>query len=259
MNNLIAIFISQSMCWIFIALSYCLIVFLNTFGLDLSTSFDVKLALLGMTIYLKTAVDYAIFVSRLMNNNLGLVPRIAMNAGTSLGAFIGVTMVFIIWAFFNQVPILMFIMLVIAGCILLELGEGSEEHYKELPEKIKKPVRLFFKILSPVYKKIIFFLPDFSTNDKKRTFWNLFFYSAIIPFILGIDDLAGYMSLMTPTNVFSFLCGIYIADSIIDAFLFMKPEITIKIIKNKWISFIGAIFFITLGLLSFYHAFLIFI
>ena len=179
MNNFIAVLISQTMCWAFIFISYLLIIWLNKLGLNLSTDFDFKLVALGMTIYLKTAVDYAIFVSRLMNNNRGLMPRIAMNAGTSLGAFVGVTSVFILWAFFNQIPALMFIMLILAGCVLFELGEGSEEHYSELPEKIKKPVRTFFNVLSPIYKRVIFFLPDFSTNNKKRPFWNLFFYSAI--------------------------------------------------------------------------------
>lgn len=247
------------MCWAFIFISYLLIKVFNNNELALSLDFDLKLVLLGMTIYLKTAVDYAIFVSRLMTNNQGLKSRIAMNAGTSLGAFVGVTAVFILWVYFNQIPILMFIMLIIAGCVLFELGEGSEEHYSELSEKFKKPVRIFFNVLSPIYKRVIFFLPDFSTNNKKRPFWSLFLYSAIIPFILGVDDLAGYMSLLRPSNVFSFLAGIYIADSIIDAFLFMKPEITINIIKNKWISFVGAIFFIILGLLSIYHAITLFL
>ncbi len=81
----------------------------------------------------------------------------------------------------------------------------------------------------------------------------------IIPFALGADDLAGYMVLLTAINIFSLLVGIYFGDALIDAALFANQEVTVKVVKNRWVSYFGALFFIGLGIMSIVDAFKLFI
>jgi hypothetical protein len=250
-----AIAVSVSMLALFTWLTYWIIYGMNQAGYVgdkvLSLNIIWYQVLLGMFIYLKTAVDYAIYVGRLMGNNTGFRARIAMNAGTSAGAFIGVTAVLIVWMVFNQVPILMIIMLLVAGAILLGLGDGSAEHYEDVPNWLKTPLNAFFETFRPVYQTMTWFMPDICPDTYKRGFWSLFILSGLLPFFLGADDLAGYMVLLDPSNTFSLLVGIYLADCFIDIALFLNQKLTVKIVKNRWISYFGAIVFVVLALWSF--------
>lgn len=257
-NQLIPISVSLGCFVVFVLLTYFLLNIINGFGIIqqkfiLSISFtDI---LLGMVIYLKTAVDYAIFVGLMMDKNAGTVKRIAMNAGTSIGAFIGVSLVVILWAFFKEISWLMAILLVLAGAVLFSLGDSSQEHFKAIPAKLKKPLEVFFNIVRPVISLLTFFMPNGEFKPRKMAGWSLFIFSGVLPFLLGADDLAGYMALIRTHNIFGLLIGIYLADAFIDIALFSNRKFTVRMVKNRWISYFGALFFVFLGVISFKHAF----
>ncbi len=256
-KQLLPIIISLSLFVVFSIITHFLLVGLDSlklFNQQLSTEFIWVQIGLGVFIYLKTAVDYALFVGMLMEKNDGIPKRIAMNVGTQIGCFIGVTGIVILWAFFKEIHWLMAILLVIAAMILFGLGDGSQEHFEEIHPYLRKPLQLFFDFTRPIVKVFTFFMPD---SEMKPTIFGikkLFLVSMIIPFALGADDLAGYMTLLTPFNIFSLLVGIYFGDAIIDIALFWNRDSTVKIVKNKWISYLGAIFFIGLGIMSIIHA-----
>lgn len=256
-KQLLPISISLGLFIIFSLISYILLKGLDgmhIFHESLSTNFIWVQIGLGIFIYLKTAVDYALFVGMLIEKNEGLNKRIAMNVGTSLGCFVGVTAIVILWSFFREIHWLMFILLILAACVLFGLGDGSQEHFEEVDYRLRKPLEIFFKITRPVVEFLTFFMPDSEMKAKTFDTKKLFIISAIIPFALGADDLAGYMTLLTPMNVLSLLIGIYFGDAIIDIALFWNRDFTVKIVKNKWVSYFGALFFVGLGIMSIYHA-----
>src|SRR5260221_3849640 len=70
--------------------------------------------LVGITIYLKTSIDFALFTGNLMSKFLGLKNRIATEVATALGNGLGTMIVLIIWTFFKEIPLLLFIMIILA-------------------------------------------------------------------------------------------------------------------------------------------------
>ncbi len=256
-KQIVPITLSLSLFVVFSVITYGLIHLLNLSPLvteKLTLNFIWGQFFLGIFIYLKTSIDYALFVGSLMEKNEGIKKRIAMNVGTQLGCFVGVTAILVLWVFFKEIRWLMCILLLVAGNVLIGLGDGSQEHFESLDPRLKRPLEIFFKLTRPVVKFFTFFMPHGEMKATTMSVKKLFFISGIIPFVLGADDLAGYMVLLAPINVFSLLVGIYFGDAIIDMALFYDPRLTIKIVKNKWVSFLGALFFIGLGLLSIYHA-----
>ena len=210
-NQLIPITVSLGFFVVFVGLTYLVLQVLNGFD-SLTQKFVLGVSLtnvlLGMLIYLKTAVDYAIFVGLLMDKNEGTAKRIAMNAGTSVGAFIGVTLIVVLWSFFKEIPWLMAGLLVLAGAVLFSLGDTSQEHFQQVPRKLRRPLELFFDFHRPIVNALTFFMPDGDFKPKTMKVWPLFFFSGFLPFLLGADDLAGYMTLITTTNIFGLLIGI---------------------------------------------------
>src|SRR3989344_1837466 len=102
--------------------------------LNLITSEDIALTiratdiLIGLTIYLKTAIDFAIFIGRLMNENKGLRGRIGIEIGTALGNGLGTMAILLVWTFFKEINWLLGIMVFIASLVLLRLAEDGLEH-----------------------------------------------------------------------------------------------------------------------------------
>lgn len=254
-KHLFPIAISFGLFGVFVGATFVL---LHTLNIVLPVQLTVTLlwgqVLLGVFIYLKTSVDYALFVGALMENNGGVKKRIAMNAGTSIGCFIGVTAIAVLWSFFQEIHWLMAILLVIAAMILFKLGDGSQQHFDSLPAVIRFPLRVFFDVTRPVVRLCTFFMPDSELQANSLGVRKLFILSMVIPFALGADDLAGYMVLLTTVNIFSLLVGIYFGDALIDAALFANQELTVKIVKNRWVSYFGAVVFIGLGVMSIIHA-----
>lgn len=69
-----------------------------------------------------------------------------------------------------------------------------------------------------------------------------------VPFILGLDDFAGYVPLFNVVNVYGFAIGVIVSHTILNIALFLSPTKTIEVVKNEVVSFLGALAFIGLGI-----------
>lgn len=213
--------------------------------------------LVGMTIYLKTSVDFAIFMGRVMAANPGWKNRIAIEIGTGLGNAIGTILILIIWTFFKEIKILLALMVFIASLVLFELAHGGLEHFsswkdaknykKVLYHSIDKFLAVILRFIAPILSKIMPNLSQKMGGASSLSWGSLFVFSFSVPFILGLDDFAGYVPLFSIVNVFGFSIGVIGAHTLLNIALFLSPKTTVTLVKNAWISFLGTLAFILLG------------
>lgn len=243
---------------------YGLIRILNGFtSTDISLSLRWYDVLIGLTIYLKTSIDFAIFIGHLMSRNPGWKSRVSIEIGTAVGNTLGTMVVLIIWTFFKEVQWLLALMITIASLVLIKMAEDSLEHAKEedgkqprwfqkIVSNLEKGLSLVNRAVAPVLSKI---LPHTSmkAGGENMRFWPLFGVAFSVPFILGLDDFAGYIPLFNVVNVWGFGIGVFLGHMLLNMLLYISPERTIKAVKNPWISFIGALAFILLGLWGLYE------
>ena len=258
----------------FVGLLWAEILILNQLGFvtdKIGLEIKIQDILVGFLIYMKTSIDFAIFISVLMKNYPGLKNRFAIEFGTGLGNVLGTMVVLAIWIVFKEVGILLALMILIASLVLLQMADGAVEHLNEVDhdnddgvkvEQWQKSVANYIhfllapvlKVISPVISKII---PKISMKDDKhvakKTFVQLFVLSMSVPFILGLDDFAGYVPAFNIFNVFGFGIGVILGHSLLNVALFLSPKLTIKIVKNPNIALLGAIAFIGLALYGFYE------
>ena len=98
--------------------------------------------LFGIAVYLKTAIDFAIFIGNLMHTNPGWKKRIAIGLGTAIGNAFGTFCILILWTLAKEFKILIFIFVFISSVILLKLAEESlEEFLKQKKSFIKIDIR----------------------------------------------------------------------------------------------------------------------
>lgn len=257
-RQVIPISLTFVVCAALIAVLYAEILVLNRF-----TATDILLQirwwdiLIGLTIYLKTSIDFAIYIGHLMDRYPGWKGRVAIEIGTAVGNAAGTLIVLIIWSFFKEVTWLLALMIFLAALVLFKLAEESLEHAKDedgkMPVWFRQTVNylehgldVFNKAIAPVLKYV---LPDLSLSQKAaKGFWGLFVVSFTVPFILGLDDFAGYVPLFNVVNVFGFGIGVFLGHMMLNLFLYLSPQRTIKAVKNPVISFIGSIAFIVLGI-----------
>ncbi len=126
------------------------------------------------------------------------------------------------------------------------------EHREKYPAWFKKVLNFcekFIKKLNKLFDKPLhFILPNVKMKQAGNLgFWSLFYFAFTIPFILGLDDFAGYVPLFNIVNIFGFGIGIFLGHMLLNIFLYLSPSITIKVVKNPIISFAGALVFIGLG------------
>lgn len=245
-------------CAVLIGVLYGEILTLNRFtATDISLQVRWWDILIGLTIYLKTSIDFAIYIGHLMDTYPGWKGRVAIEIGTAVGNAAGTLIVLIIWSFFKEVTWLLALMIFLAALVLFKLAEESLEHAKDedakMPVWFRKTVGylehgldVFNKAVAPVLKYV---LPDLSMKNKTaKGFWGLFVVSFTVPFILGLDDFAGYVPLFNVVNVFGFGIGVFLGHMILNLFLYLSPQRTIKAVKNPIISFVGSMAFIVLGI-----------
>jgi hypothetical protein len=221
--------------------------------------------LVGGGIYLKTAVDFAILIGLLMVKYPGFKNRIAIENGTAFGNALGTAAVLAIWFFFKEIKWLLALMVFVAALVLFELAKGGIEHIEEaehegqkVPKWVKSTAKVIdifltkiMAVISPVLSKI---LPSLKFDEnKKLTFWGLVGTSFTIPFILGLDDFAGYVPLFNVVNVFGFGIGVMLGHTVLNVLLFINPEFTMKAVKNPVISLLGTIAFIALAIYGLYE------
>jgi hypothetical protein len=219
--------------------------------------------LVGVTIYLKTSIDFAIFIGRLMSKFPGWKNRVMIEIGTAMGNALGTMAILLLWDVFREIRFLMALMIVIAALVLFRLAEEGLDHVKDQEGKYKfslfgfaetfeKYLSKFNRMIAPVLNKIV---PRLSVNESgKKTLAGLFMLSFSIPFLLGLDDFAGYISLFNIVNIFGFGVGIFLGHMILNVFLFLSPHRTIQIVKNPVISFAGSIAFVGLGIWGLFEA-----
>lgn len=217
--------------------------------------------LVGMTIYLKTSIDFALFIGNTMRTNPGWKKRIAIEAGTALGNAVGTFVVLTIWFFFKEAPLLMLIMIFLAALVLLRMAEQgfSEFLRKRQFKSAKKLVTVMTRVLhvinqipAPVMSRI---LPSKGmTKTKSLPFLSLLLVSFTVPFLLGLDDFAGYIPLFTIVNVFNFCIGVFLAHMLLNTALFASPDRTTKLVSHPLIILFGSTAFLGIGIWGFWEA-----
>lgn len=238
------------------------LLFLEILGLNHFTATDILLqlrwwdVLIGLTIYLKTSIDFAMYIGRLMDKYPTWKGRVAIEIGTAFGNAAGTLIVLLIWTFFKEIKWLLALMIFVAALVLFKLAEDSLEHAKDqdsrMPAWFRRTVEWFEyglskvnKAIAPILKRVI---PDLRLKDDiKKGFWPLFVAAFTVPFILGLDDFAGYVPLFSVVNVFGFSIGVFAGHMILNILLYLSPSRTIKAVKHPIISFLGSIAFIGLG------------
>jgi hypothetical protein len=212
--------------------------------------------LVGFTIYIKTSIDFAIFIGRLMSRHDSWKSRIAIEVGTAIGNAAGTMIILLIWCFFKEIRWLLALMVLVAALVLFKLAEDSLEHVLEdgvgfpqvrrMAQWMKRWLGRGNKMVAPVLK---YLLPHMEADNKPYpSLRALFLASLTIPFILGLDDFAGYVPLFSVVNVFGFSIGVFAGHMILNLLLYISPERTIRVVKNSIISLLGGIAFIGLGI-----------
>ncbi len=241
---------------------YGVLLFFNSFlfqNNQVILDFRKRDVLIGIAVYLKTAIDFAIFIGNLMRTNPGWKKRIAIELGTAVGNAFGTFLVLAVWIFFKQIPILMAIMVFIASVVLFRMAQESFEEFLKQKKsfiKMRMPAYLLqsqLNVVSKLFRPLIgFFVPNLNlTRAKKLTFANLVVFSFTIPFILGLDDFAGYISLFSIINVFGFALGVLLGHMFLNIGLFTFPKKTVQIVTHPFVLIGGGFAFIALGLWGF--------
>jgi hypothetical protein len=241
------------------------IVFLNNFTRDqISTTLRWQDILIGMTIYLKTSIDFGIFIGNLMHSHPSWKSRIAIEIGTALGNALGTIVILLIWDFFKEIPLLLFFMIFLASMVLIRLAKDGIEHavveegrardaFARIVAATSKLIDILNNLVQPVLSRV---MPNVGMTFPKSLNWKqLFILSFTVPFILGLDDFAGYVPLFNIVNVFGFGVGVFLGHMVLNMLLFISPDRTIKVVKNPVISYLGALAFVGLAVWGFYEAF----
>ena len=213
--------------------------------------------IVGATIYLKTSIDFAIFIGRMMSANPGWKNRVAIEIGTAAGNAIGTIAIIGLWVTLKNVDLLLALMVFIASLVLFELAHSSLEHFANWQGQGGAKRAAFYvlhglldtikKIIDPVLSRV---MPDLGSAMKGQSSlpWpQLLMFSASVPFILGLDDFAGYVPLFSVVNVYGFAIGVIGAHTLLNIALFISPKKTITVVKNEIVSFFGALAFIGLA------------
>ncbi len=205
--------------------------------------------LVGMTVYLKTSIDFAILIGRLMAGYPGWKGRVAIEIGTAIGNAAGTILIIALWVLLKHIDILLALMIFFAALVLFQLAHGSLEQLTnwESEKSIKKYLYLVLhRFLDPLMK----ILPDVGANLQGKsglTWAGLMTFSMSVPFLLGLDDFAGYVPLFSVVNVYGFAIGILSAHTLLNIALFISPQKTIEVVKNEYVAAVGALAFIGLA------------
>jgi len=227
---------------------------LNHFhGTSIVLHFRLADIIVGMTVYLKTSIDFAIFIGQLIDKNRGWTGRVAIEVGTALGNAAGTLAILALWSFFHHIAWLLALMILAAALVLLKMAEESLEHIGGSANKgLKKAAYGLARILekvnalfNPLLKYIV---PKINVEARENLpFWGLVGFAFVVPFILGLDDFAGYVPLFSMVNVFGFATGVFVGHMLLNMLLYVSPRRTIAVIRNAYISFAGSVAFIGLA------------
>lgn len=264
-QQIIPVILTFVVCGFLILLLWLEVLILNKFISEpISTSVRWSDILVGLTVYLKTSIDFAIYIGRMMDKNPGLKGRIGIEIGTAMGNALGTMLILLIWAFFKEIDWLLGFMVLLAGLVLMRLAQDGVNFidtedptyprwFRQLVKKLKWILGSWNKVVEPFLSKIV---PSHSLKAvTKNTLFGLLALSFTVPFILGLDDFAGYVPLFNIVNVFGFGIGVIVGHMILNIFLYISPKRTIATVKNPVVSFVGSIAFIFLAVWGFVEAY----
>ncbi len=214
--------------------------------------------LVGFFLYFVTAIDYALIVGRMQNSNPGSRARVIMNIATVMGCYVGVTLVLFLWGFAKEITWLIIPILIFAGSVMIKLAFEGIDYFKDskkIPKFFSKATIIVVDALHYLTRAFTFWMPEISKPSvKPMKTVDLIKWSFLLPFIIGLDDLIGYMGAMTIYNVFGLLIGIYFADVFIDILIFVSPKFTKKVVESAILSIIATFAFLFLAYKSFSEA-----
>lgn len=248
-------------------LLYGILLFLASLPLHYPIILDFRRreVLIGIAVYLKTAIDFAIFMGNLMHTNPGWKKRIAIGFGTALGNAFGTFAILIIWTLAKEFKILIMVLVFISSAVLLRLAEESFEEFLKQKKSfikidIRKPLSLLqnqLDFINRIFRPILkFFVKDLDlTKTKKLSFANLVIFSFTIPFILGLNDFSAYIPLFAYINVFGFTLGILLGHMLLTIGLFAFPKKTVILVKHPLILVGGGVSFIGIAVFGFLQTF----
>lgn len=260
LSQLIPILLTGAVFALFFALLHAAIVVFNLIPASEKIYLEIRWVdiVVGGTIYLKTSIDFAIFIGRLMAANPGWRNRVAIEIGSAAGNAIGTIAIIGLWVTLKNVDILLAVMVFIASLVLFELAHGSMEHFANWQGQGGAKRLAFYalhglldrvkKLIDPILRRV---MPDLGSAMKGKAslpWTQLLMFSASVPFILGLDDFAGYVPLFSVVNVYGFAIGVIASHTILNIALFISPKKTIEVVKNEMVSFIGTLAFIGLGI-----------
>lgn len=255
-NQLTPIIVCLILFAAFMGISYLIITFLinPTLNDDIEIVLHPRDITVGFFLYFVTAVDYALIIGRMQGSNPGSKPRFVMNVATCVGCFVGVTLVLFLWGFAKEVPWLIIPLLIFAGSVMIKLAYEGIEYFSDaqsIPFLIRKGTEVILRILFYPARVFTFWIPELGNPKvQKMSLWDLGKWSFFLPFIIGTDDLVGYMGAMTIYNVFGLLFGIYLADILIDILIFVAPSFTKKMVQSAILSLLAVYAFIYLAFKS---------
>jgi len=244
----------------FLALLHLAVVIFNLIPSSEKIYLDIRWTdiIVGATIYLKTSIDFAIFIGRMMSANPGWRNRIAIEIGSAAGNTIGTIAIIGLWVTLKNVDLLLALMVFIASLVLFELAHSSLEHFANWQGQGGVKRILFYvlhglldtikKVIDPVLSRVMPNLGNAMKGKSSLPWLQLLIFSASVPFILGLDDFAGYVPLFSVVNVYGFAIGVIGSHTLLNIALFISPKKTITIVKNEIVSFWGALAFIGLAI-----------
>jgi hypothetical protein len=211
--------------------------------------------IIGATIYLKTEIDFALLLGRLMHIYPGWRNRVALEIGSALGNAGGTILIIAIWILFKHIDILLALMIIVASLVLFELAHSGLEYLSRWRFSLLHTVLDFIvKITNPLLSRLIPNIHADLTGKENLSWKKLAVFSIKMPFILGLDDFAGYVPLFSVVNVYGFAVGVFCAHTLLNIFLFLSPKRTISIVKNEYVSFIGILIFVGLAFYGLFEA-----
>jgi len=260
LSQLIPILLTGVVMAAFLALLHSAIVAFNLIPSSEKIFLEIRWVdvIVGATIYLKTSIDFAIFIGRMMAANPGWRNRIAIEIGTAAGNAVGTIAIIGLWVTLKHIDLLLGLMVFIASLVLFELAHGSLEHFSNwegwggiksvIYLTIHRFLDLIKRVIDPILSRV---MPDLGSAMKGKSslpWGQLLKFSTTVPFILGLDDFAGYVPLFSVVNVYGFAIGVIASHTLLNIALFLSPTRTITVVKNEIVSFLGALAFIGLGI-----------
>lgn len=197
--------------------------------------------LFGIFIYLKTSLDFVIYAGSFIKVNKKIKNLGAFITGTSIGNSAGVFLIIFIWAIVRNFKWFLFFAILVSSVTLFFLGSKNINEFWENYKKEAKPGK--------------------ANEEEKlgnKSFKQVFISSLKLPFILGIDDFAGYIPLFNILNITSFSIGVLLGHFFLTSFILINEKPMRKVVSFKFFDLFGGLIFIAIATWGIVEAFSLF-